>query len=188
MTPAAWTNSWLNSGITPRAVGTEAVGVDRYVAPAEDGQALLVGEVLDLLAGLRDLVRVAVEERRADGVRARPAAASKSTTSRRNASGTWSRMPGAVTGVDLGARGAAVVEVAERGERLDDDVVAGPRRSGWPRRRPRRRRARSAGRRALGGRPACSARIYRCSRRRRPSRGRSGEGVQGTALAQARSG
>ena len=32
---------------------------------------------------------------------------------------------GAVAGVDLGAGGAAVVEVAQGGERLDHDVVAG---------------------------------------------------------------
>ena len=50
---------------------------------------------------------------------------SKSTTSRRKASGTWIRMPGAVAGVGLGARGTAVVEVAQRGERLRHDVVAG---------------------------------------------------------------
>ena len=34
-------------------------------------------------------------------------------------------MPGTVPGVDLGAGGAAVVEVAQRGERLVDDGAAG---------------------------------------------------------------
>ena len=50
---------------------------------------------------------------------------SKSTTSRRNASGTWMQDARAVAGVRLGAGGAAVVEVAQGGERLLDDVVAG---------------------------------------------------------------
>ena len=53
------------------------------------------------------------------------AGSSKATTARRNASGIWVRMPGAVAGVGLGAGGAAVVEVAQRGQRLVDDVVGG---------------------------------------------------------------
>ncbi len=34
-------------------------------------------------------------------------------------------MPGAVAGVGLGARGAAVLQVTQRGQRLVDDLVAG---------------------------------------------------------------
>ena len=50
---------------------------------------------------------------------------SKSTTARRNASGTCSRMPAPSPEFDLGAGGAAVVEVAQGGQRLGHDVVAG---------------------------------------------------------------
>ena len=62
---------------------------------------------------------------------------------------------GAVTGVRLGAGRTAVVEVAQRGQRLVDDLVARRRRTGSRRRRHRRRRARSPGRRG-------PARAVRC--------------------------
>ena len=56
---------------------------------------------------------------------------SKSTSARSSASGTWVRMPGAVAGVRLGAGGAAVVEVVQRGQALGDDRArrGGPRAS-----------------------------------------------------------
>ena len=40
-----------NVGITLRAVAPSVVGVDRHLAPAEDGEALLVGDLLDPLRG-----------------------------------------------------------------------------------------------------------------------------------------
>ena len=57
--------------------------------------------------------------------RSSPAAGrSKSTTSRRNASGTWISRPAPSPVSALGARGAAVVEVAERADAVLDDLVA----------------------------------------------------------------
>ena len=50
---------------------------------------------------------------------------SKSTTARRKRVGDLEQDAGAVTRVGLGAHGAAVLEVAQRGERLGHDVVAG---------------------------------------------------------------
>ena len=87
---------------------------------------------------------VAGQEGDADGVGARRRAGRSRTTSRRNASGTWSRMP------------APSPESARRRRRRGGRGCAGrsaparrcrgwPRRSGWPRRRRRRRRARKRG-------------------------------------------
>ena len=61
---------------------------------------------------------------------------------RRNASGTWIRMPAPSPESGSAPDGAAVVEVAQGGQALGDDLVAGRRRSGSRRRRRRRRRAR----------------------------------------------
>ena len=125
--PCAATKSWLNVGITPRAVLPSDVGLDRDVAPAEDGEALLVGELLDPLAGLGDLLVVAGQERRADGVRVLAAGSSKPASAdlAQERVGDLHQDAGAVAGVGLGAGGAAVVEVAQGGEGLGHDVVAG---------------------------------------------------------------
>ena len=53
------------------------------------------------------------------------AGSSKSTTVAQERVGDLDQDAGAVAGVGLGAGGAAVVEVAQRGERLGHDVVAG---------------------------------------------------------------
>ena len=96
---------------------------------------------------------------------------------------------GAVTGVRLGAGGAAVLEVAQRGERLGRRCRGWPRRSGSRRRRRRRRRARGAGRRALGAAGTRAGRAQVLSRRRRATAEavrlvQRGAGA-GTTLAQA---
>ena len=69
--------------------------VGRHLAPAEDGEVLLGGDLLDPGPGLGDVLRVTGEERRTHGVggfggSSNPAAAA---SSRRNRSGTWIRMP-----------------------------------------------------------------------------------------------
>ena len=109
------------------------------------------------------------------------------TTARKNASGIWTRMPGAVAGVGLGAGRAAVVQAAHRGERLRrrSRGSCGP--SCRRRSRRRTRRARSGGRRARGKirvrvRRARSRSVTWC----RPRFGRSaplGSGRRGTTLA-----
>ena len=123
--PAPATNSWLNVGITPRAVAPSDVGVDR-VRRASRGRRGPPRRRAPRCGG--GSWRPARRRRAGTPCRRRTqpcGGSSKSTTSRRNASGTCIRMPGAVTGVDLGAGGTAVVEVAQRGEGLGDDVVAG---------------------------------------------------------------
>ena len=102
----------------------ERLRVDRYVAPAEDCQPLGLGELLDLLTGLGDLVGVTLEERRADGVRARAREVEVHDRAQEGV-GDLEQDAGAVAGVRLGARCPAVVEVAQRRQRLRHDVVAG---------------------------------------------------------------
>ena len=49
---------------------------------------------------------------------------SKSHTARKSSSGIWVRMPGAVAGVRVAALGAAVIQVAQHGQRFGHGVVA----------------------------------------------------------------
>ena len=98
--------------------------VDRHLAPAEDGEALLLGDLLDPTAGLGDLVGVTRQERGADGVRPGRGEVEVDDVAQEGV-GDLEQDARPVTGVDLGAGGAAVVEVAERRERLRHDVVAG---------------------------------------------------------------
>ncbi len=102
----------------------QELGVDRDVAPAQDDQALLVGELLDPLPGLGHPVGVPLEEGRAHGVRT---GAGKLEVDHlgQEAVRHLEQDPRAVAGVGLGAGGATVVEVAQGRQRLRDDVVAG---------------------------------------------------------------
>ena len=169
-------------------------GVDRDLAPAEDGEALLGGDLLDPAAGLGHRPR-----RRRAGTRCRrrrsPAAAARSRTrghvaqeARRGpASGcrrrrrSWARRPR-----HRGARGCAARSAPWRRCR------GWPRRSGWPRRRRRRRRARARGRTALGAAGTRAWRTEAFSRRLCGAAAGGGRGrtvvaalVQGTTLARA---
>jgi hypothetical protein len=78
------------------AADAGAVGVDRQLAPGERLQALLGGDRVDRGAGLLGLGGVLRQEGRADR-RTGPASGSSTpcsaSTARRNASGTWVRMP-----------------------------------------------------------------------------------------------
>ena len=182
--------------------GAQDVGVGRHLAPAEDGQALLGRDLLDLGLGLGQRVgvggRTPYRRRscRHRGARSRPRRAG---TRRGPASGcprrhrSWSRRPRRRGGRGCAARSGPWPRC--RGWR---------RRSGW-RRTPRRtRRARGEGRRALvpGGLQVVPKLLGLQAVRRRPS-GRSpvvvrsrepsrtgvngGDGDrQGTALARAR--
>jgi hypothetical protein len=107
--------------------GTERGVVDRHLAPPEDREALLVGDLLDAPPGGRHRLGVAGQERGADGVRTcgGQLEAELGGDLAQERVGHLEQDPGAVTGVDLGAGGAAVVEVAQGGERLGHDVVAG---------------------------------------------------------------
>ena len=102
----------------------EHVGLGRDVAPAQDREVLLGGELLDATAGLGDRVGVAGQERGADGVRPVVGQVEVDDGAQERV-GHLQQDPGAVTGVGLGAGGAAVVEVAQRGAGLGHDVVAG---------------------------------------------------------------
>ena len=99
-----------------------AGGVDRYVAPAEHRETLLVGELLDPRPRLRDVVRVAVEERRTDGVGAERGELEVDDGAEERV-GNLDQDPGPVAGARLGTGRAAVVEVVERGQCVLHDVV-----------------------------------------------------------------
>ncbi len=104
--------------------GAEDVGGDGYVAPAEDREALLGGDLLDPAAGLGDLLVVPGQERRADGVRAVRRELEVDDVAQERV-GDLHQDAGTVAGVRLGAGGAAVLEVAQGGQGLGHDVVAG---------------------------------------------------------------
>ena len=122
--PEAATNSWTNEGMQSSAVWPReegSVGTSRQPRTVRPSSAAISSMRLRVLATCSS----------SPGMKAVPTAyaclagRSKSTTSRKKRSGTCIRMPGAVAGVGLGARSTAVLEVAQRGERLADDVVAG---------------------------------------------------------------
>ena len=87
-------------------------------------EALLGGDLLDAAAGLGDLLLTAGQERGADGVRVRLRELEVDDLAEERVRDA-EQDARAVTGVGLGAGRAAVLEVAQRGDRLGDDVVAG---------------------------------------------------------------
>ncbi len=102
----------------------ERLGVDRYVAPAEDGQALLGRDLLDPAPGLGDLPLVTGEEGGPDGVgelRGQVEVHDLPQERVRN----LDQDARAVAGVRLRTRGTAVVQVQQGGDALANDVVAG---------------------------------------------------------------
>ena len=102
----------------------EAGGVDRDVAPAEDLQALLARELFDALAGGGDGVAVTGDEGGAHGV-AEATGEVEVDHLAEEAVRDLHQDAGAVTGVGLGAGGAAVLQVAQCRERLAHDRVTG---------------------------------------------------------------
>ena len=125
--------------------GTGHVGGDRHLAPAEDGEALVGENLVDALG--RGVGVVGREEGNPGGVLAHRRQLEGHDRAVETV-GHLDEDPGTVAGVGLGAGRAAVIQVAERRERLVDQRAAtcGP----ACRRRSRHRncRARSEGRRA----------------------------------------
>jgi hypothetical protein len=101
--------------------------VGGHVTPAEDGEPLLDGELLDALPRLGDVLAVAGQERGADGVGAgrREREAERLGLVAEEPVGDAEQDARAVTRVGLGPGGTTVLEVAQRRDRLLDDVVAG---------------------------------------------------------------
>jgi len=95
------------------------VGGDR--APAENRQALLGDDLLDARGGLVGSLVALRQERDTGGVRARGGQLEVDDGTQ-EAIRHLEQDAGAVTRVGLGARGAAVLEVDQRGDRLLDDV------------------------------------------------------------------
>ena len=110
-------------GITARAVGPIIESSIGTLSPADDPEPLLLGEVLDDAARLVGRAVIGREEREANAVRARGRQRERRHAAKERV-GHLDEDAGAVAGVDLGARCAAVVEVAERAEGRVDDVVA----------------------------------------------------------------
>ena len=106
----------------------EDLGPGRDDPPAEDVQALLVGDGLHHALGLELCGVVVGQERHADGVAAlgrQLASQVADEHSPEELVGDLHDHARAVTGVRFGAGGTAVVQVVQRGDALLDDVVAG---------------------------------------------------------------
>jgi hypothetical protein len=104
--------------------GAEQVRGGRDVAPAQDGQVLLRGELLDPGDRLRRVVRVGRQEGDTGGVAAlhrQLEVAHLAVVGVRD----LDQDAGPVAGVRFGAGSAAVLEVAQGGQGLRHDVVAG---------------------------------------------------------------
>ena len=103
--------------------GTDPGVVDGHLAPAQDAQTLAGRDLLDGVRGLVGLDRICGQEGDARGVgtfgRQREA-----DHLAQEAVGDLHQDAGAVAGVDLAARGSAVLEGAQRADALLDDVVA----------------------------------------------------------------
>ena len=111
--------------VRARRVGgvADVVLVDRHVAPAEDALALDAHVELEQLLDLTAVQLVARQE--ADAHAVAPGLGQLEVDARaEEAVGQLHQQPGAVTRADVGALGSAVLEVVERLERLDHDVVA----------------------------------------------------------------
>ncbi|SCE61033.1 hypothetical protein GA0115253_108983 [Streptomyces sp. Termitarium-T10T-6] len=100
----------------------EKFGGDRDVAPAEDLQALLGRDLLDRADGLGGVV--GGEEGDAHGIRAGLGKFEGGLGAQEGVR-DLTEDAGAVAGVGLGAGGAAVFEVAQYGQRLLDQLMAG---------------------------------------------------------------
>ncbi len=150
--PGAATKSCLKSGMHGAGARPGQGAVDRHVAPAEDGQALFGGDLLDHAD-----TRSRAPRRRSAGRRCRrrsaPASGSaKSTTARKKRVGDLRQDPGSVAGVRLATLGPPVIEIAQRGQRLRHDVVAPASGDVGDHARHRRRHARWRGGRGPGAR------------------------------------
>ena len=105
--------------------GADHRRVDRHLAPPDDPEALVLDDGVD--AAHRLLRRLAVERQEGEAHAVGPRRRQREVDHRpEEPVGDLEEDAGAVTGVDLGARGAAVVEVAERVEGVGDDRTAGP--------------------------------------------------------------
>ncbi len=113
----------LHDGHRRDGHGAEGGGRRRHVAPPEDPQALLDRDVLDGALGGGALDPVGGEERHADGV---VAGGGKVEGHRlpEQAVGDLQEHARPVAGRLIGAGGAPVVEVLQRGDALGDDLVA----------------------------------------------------------------
>ena len=102
--------------------GADEIGRGRHVAPAEDPQALLGRDALDAGDDLGRLGVVVRQEGEADGVGAARGQREVDDLAQERV-GDLGQDARPVAGVLLGPDRAAVVEVAQRGERQLDDVV-----------------------------------------------------------------
>ncbi len=111
--------------VRARGVGgvADVVLVDRHVAPAEDALALDADVELEQLLDLAAMALVARQE--ADAHAVAPGLGQLEVDARaEEAVRQLHQQSGAVAGADVGPLGSPVLEVVERLERLDHDVVA----------------------------------------------------------------
>ncbi len=102
----------------------DAAGLDRHLAPAEDLEVLLRGDVLDRADGLGPLGLVLGQEGRAHGIRA-GGGEREVRDAAEELVGHLGEDAGAVAHERVGAGGAAVLQVGEGQQGLVDDVVTG---------------------------------------------------------------
>src|SRR3954471_17559829 len=119
---------WQARGPPPTRAGAPGTSPPPRTAPtlppAEDRQALLRGQRLDVPRGLCVLLVVVRQEGDADGVRAPLRQVERNDVAQERVR-NLGEDAGAVPRVRLGADGAPVVEVAQSGECVLDDVVPG---------------------------------------------------------------
>ncbi len=105
--------------------GTARGGVHRDVAPAEDGQPLVGGELGHLGAGTPSFCLIERQEGEAGGVAAHLGQFEPGYRAEERV-GKLGEDAGAVAGIRVGARRAAVLKVAENAQGAGHDTVAAP--------------------------------------------------------------
>ena len=117
------TKSCSKCGMQARG-GTDEVGVDGHLAPAEDLEVLLGGDLLD--PGLGGARSAGSAGRKAMPAAYAPALGRVNGTVAEERVGDLGEDAGPVADAGVGAGGTAVVEVAQGGEGVLDDVVPAP--------------------------------------------------------------
>ena len=119
------TNSWARSGQRLKRARAARGLVDGDVAPAEDGQPLIGGEAGDLGEGTIPFGGIGWQEGQADGVAARLGQREPGDRAEERV-GNLGEDAGAVAGVRVRARGAAVLKVAKDAEGAGHHIVTAP--------------------------------------------------------------
>ena len=116
----------LDIGLGAAGFAADGVAIDGRIAPAEDSEALLLGNALEDAFALQTVVLFHGQEAHGHAVGAGfgQGYAQFSAFARKEGVGNLNEDAGAVAGLRVAARGAAMGEVDEHLEALADDLVA----------------------------------------------------------------